>query len=165
MHYLKDAEETYIRRGAWDEADISLQPWPNVPLYLWIPPPNPNWADYTDTKSASSAASQLFVYPCNHSLASIYGTLVIFYIYPLRFLSRLISVLLYADILTHLWHPLGSLLQPQRNVFGYWSMTKIIIHFLIRAALAQQLASPVVHHYYRVCTHVCGPGMAQIVVT
>lgn len=121
MHYAH--QKVCVTRGRHQSAALTSC------SSVFLNPHAPNWADYTDTQSASSAASQLFVYPCNHSLASIFGTPVIFYIYPLRFLSRLIIVL-HADILTHRWHPLCSLpLQPQRNVFGYWSMTKIIILF------------------------------------
>ena len=90
LMYEKHAD-TCSKSIAWHEADSKLDPWPNVPFYLWIPP---NGTDYTrtHTQSVSPAASHLFVSPTQkitHWQAST--ALLLFSIFTLRLLlSRLI---------------------------------------------------------------------------
>lgn len=101
----------------------------------------------TYTQSASPAASHLFVSPHNtndHSLAGIYGTFVIFYIYPLRLLLSRLIIVPCDDVHSRRL----PLLQPPRVVFGYRrgdqgdEYDKNNNPLLIHAAKAQQLVVP-----------------------
>lgn len=136
MFYSKTTNSRNLRGvgGYWYMKHTSLKPWPSVPFYLWIAP---NGTDHTHShtdKNCLPSCLSLICVPCDHSLAGICGTRVIFYIYPLRLLlSRLIIIL--RDDIHSPWHPLSCSL---RELFlavapvtggGWMHMTKIIILF------------------------------------
>lgn len=123
----------------WHEAVFSLDP-----MFLFIYEyPRTGPITLTHTDCTSPAASHLFVSPHDHRLAGIYGTLVIFYIYPLRLLLSRLIIVLCDHLLPRSWHQ--ALLQPQRNVFGYCRGDQGDEHdknnnpLLIHVAKAQQL--------------------------
>lgn len=91
--------------------------------------------EYPQTGGDYTAASHLFVSPCDRPLTGIYGTPVIFYIYPLRLLpSRLIIIFMWRrPALSPLELPLCCCLREKLLDIAIakrgMSMTKIIIFF------------------------------------
>lgn len=135
------------RRIAWQEAESNLQPWPDVPFIYEYP--QMGLHDYTHVNTHTLTSQLPLAYLCpttDHWLASIYGTLVIFYIYPARLLlSRLIIIL--CDDVCSPWRLL--LLKPLRVVFGDClgdqgdEYDKNNNPLLTHAAEAQQLAAAI----------------------
>lgn len=97
--------------------------------------------------------------PHHHSLAGICGTLVIFYIYPLRLLLPRMIIVPCGNV--HSRPRRLTLLQPTRVVFGCRGGDQGDVHdknnnpLLIHAAKAQQLARPSFTLLQCVCVCVC----------